>query len=400
MRQAPTSSHVRARRVRGRGRGPIRYGALVAGLVAATMLGGSPPAGAVAGPADDWKQYRYDATRSAFSSGETNLDVHDVGRLRLLWFKGPAQTNVVVEHGHVLSCASGSCYDRRIDFGQLVWRSGTRVHGVGALVAEDQLWSQGALLRVRGMQLSDGTATVSFGQPGGLAAPVAADAGRIFGSGNHGHVNAYPTRPGTTGWTSAKLLSLGVTATPGPPAVGVGRVFVAACDAVAAFRETDGRFRWYAAVPAPTGGCSQMPVVTAGRVVAATTALTALDPTSGARLWSTPGDGGPLQAPAAAYGRVFAVAPAAGTIAAYDVTDGRRLWSTPTDATGPPSIANGVVYAIGPSGLHTFDATSGEPVATLPGTFRGEVVIAEGDLLVDCTDPVRGSGICVYGVDQ
>ena len=63
-------------------------------------------------------------------------------------------------------------------------------------------------------------------------------------------------------------------------------------------------------------------------------------------------NGGPLSSPAAAYGRVYAIAPAAGTLAAYDLTNRQRLWSVPSDATGPPSVANGVVYATGPTGLH------------------------------------------------
>ena len=174
-------------------------------------------------------------------------------------------------------------------------------------------------------------------------------------------------------------------------------MFVSECAAVAAFREDNGRFRWYVQVPAPTpGGCTNMPLVVGRTVVASTTALTALDATTGSQLWSTPSDGGPLLSPAAAYGRVYAIAPAAGTLAAYDLTDGQRLWSVPSDATGPPSVANGVVYATGPTGLHAYDASTGAALATVPGTFGGEVVVAEGHVLVGCQDPALGYGVCVY----
>ena len=59
-------------------------------------------------------------------------------------------------------------------------------------------------------------------------------------------------------------------------------------------------------------------------------------------------------------------------------------------------MANGVVYAIGPSGVHAYDAGTGSELTTIAGTFSGEVVVAEGHVLVSCTDATLGRGICVY----
>src|SRR5438105_14870630 len=89
-------------------------------------------------------------------------------------------------------------------------------------------------------------------------------------------------------------------------------VFVTECAAGRRLQGGRRRFRWYVAVPEPApGGCAQMPMVVGTRVVASTTVLTALDAVTGAQLWSTPSDGGELLSPAAAYGRIYAVAPTA-----------------------------------------------------------------------------------------
>jgi outer membrane protein assembly factor BamB len=389
MRLTPTWCSVRARRI---------MAMVVLVMVAAAFAAvDTPRAGAVSGPTADWMQLRYDASRTAFNPNESALGAADLANLHRVWFKGPAQTNPVVEHGHVLTCSAGSCYNRLLDNGQLIWKVTERAGAGAVLVAADQLFARANRGSVEGMLLSDGSPTVSLHQPGGLATPVAYHAGRIFGSGNHGHVHGFSIQPGLGSWTSAKLFGMGQTGTPGPPGVGANRVFVGECGAIAAFREDNGRFRWSVPVPgsAPTA-CTQIPMVVGSTVVAATTALTALDAVTGTQLWSTPSDGGAFLAPAAGYGHVFAVAPTAGTLSAYNLADGNRLWSVATDATSPPSVANGVVYATGPSGLHAYDASTGAGLATVPGVFGGEVVVAEGHLLIGCQDPALGYGTCVY----
>ena len=97
-----------------------------------------------------------------------------------------------------------------------------------------------------------------------------------------------------------------------------------------------------------------------------------------------------------AYGRVFAVSVTGATLAAYDAVDGRRVWTSPTQGAGAPTVANGVVYVVGPTGVQAYDPSTGALLATIAGQFSGEAVLAEGSLVVACQTAAVGPGMCVY----
>ena len=145
MRRTPTTP-ARTRRA-------LMHGAVVAALASASLLGTSS-AQAVSGPTADWMQPRFDASRTAFNPDETTIGTGNVADLHRIWFKGPSQTNPVVEHGHVLTCSAGSCYNRLLDNGDLVWKAAWRAQGQTVLVADDQIFVMGGKLQLGGVRLT------------------------------------------------------------------------------------------------------------------------------------------------------------------------------------------------------------------------------------------------------
>ena len=111
-------------------------GALVCGALAPSARADDPPS-------PDWKQLAYDETHTGFNPAQTAIGADNVGQLRLIWVKGPAQTIPLVEHGHVITCSAGSCYDRLLANGALVWKTQKRAHSQATTIGQGQLFSVG-----------------------------------------------------------------------------------------------------------------------------------------------------------------------------------------------------------------------------------------------------------------
>jgi outer membrane protein assembly factor BamB len=365
----------------------------VAGVGAAAATGATTPVSA------DWKQPGFDQTHTRFNAGESTIGAASVASLTLAWAKAPDQTLPMVEHGKVLTCASGSCYSRVLATGAQQWRVGRRTHAVSTTIGADQMYVTDRLRRVGGIDLGTGQPTVAISGAYVANVPVTFDSGRVFMTGFHGHLTASDAVTGTLVWSSAKAFALGADVLSSPTVAG-SRVYASGCGVLTslliAYREDNGRYRWSAPLPGQPGECGGLPAASGAAVYVTTSAVTSIDGLTGTKLWTAAGDGGRLSDPAVAYGLVYAVSATAGTLAAYDVTTGARVWTADTSGTGSPSVANGVVYVSGPTALQAFDAATGAPLATITGDLRGDPVIADGALLINCDDPAVGVGVCVY----
>jgi outer membrane protein assembly factor BamB/subtilisin family serine protease len=133
--------------------------------------------------------------------------------------------------------------------------------------------------------------------------------------------------------------------------------------------------------------------------------------------WSAPSGGSIVfSSPVIADGRVF-VNTDQGALTAMNLTSGERLWTfeTSTGLRGAPAVADGVVYTGGgvDGGIHAVDAATGESVWTLatPGrrtiytapVVRAGVVYATTGFTPDATDTLfaidAATGSVVWSVD-
>jgi outer membrane protein assembly factor BamB len=373
------------------------FAAMVTVLVCAStaMTAGSTAGASVDQPSKDWKQYRHDAAHTGFNQAEDLIGASNVAGLSLRWSKGPGQSVPQVEHGHILSCAADTCFNRMLTNGALIWTYGQGTRTVSTTIGADSLFVMGSLHQVASLGLATGTPGIGFGVPGGFHTPATVDHARVYVTGPRGHLDAYDAATGALDWRSAKEFSLAGGYSSGVTAAGLD-VYASSCGQLVALRARDGRFRWASQLPGATSNeCGGLPSAAGSQVFVTTSQVGAYDAVTGATQWTATGDGGQLSDPAVAYGRVYVVSPAGGTVVAYDTATGLRVWTSPTSGTSAPSVANGVVYVSGAAGLQAYDAASGALLTTLAGQFSGEPVISEGSLITQCTT-AGGNAVCVY----
>ena len=111
---------------------------------------------------------------------------------------------------------------------------------------------------------------------------------------------------------------------------------------------------------------SSSPAVANGRLYVASNAgqLYALDPSTGATLWSASGGGGTWNSsPVVGGGRVY-VTSYGGTVHAFSAATGSSLWTVSTDGRyiSSPTLADGRLYVASGGTAYAFDAATGATV--------------------------------------
>jgi outer membrane protein assembly factor BamB len=194
-------------------------------------------------------------------------------------------------------------------------------------------------------------------------------------------LSAYDADSGALLWTKGVLFSW-----PLAPAVANGAVYVNAGGEVYAFDALNGAQLWVS----PTRPVYGAPVVANGIVYVGgrTDRVFAFEAQTGALLWDVSVEWGSSR-PTVANGVVYIAEGSGGDLTALDATSGRRLWSAQLGGSAcfwwdpPPVVANSVVYAAsGDDHVYAYDATTGVSLWSTPtrhGICR-DLAVADGIL--------------------
>jgi outer membrane protein assembly factor BamB len=196
------------------------------------------------------------------------------------------------------------------------------------------------------------------------SSPVVAN-GVVYASTSNGMLDAFDAFTGTAKWSYAKD-----SPNAGSPAVANGVVYDLSENTLYAIDASSGTKLW--STPGPGGPYGSWVVVAAGVVYAASEfGVSAFNATTGAALWKNVSVGADA-VPAVSNGVVYTTAggqsvlgPA--SLSALDATTGKVLWSAPASyqcVASSPAVANGVVYVVGDDSsfagmLFAFNATTG-----------------------------------------
>jgi outer membrane protein assembly factor BamB len=218
---------------------------------------------------------------------------------------------------------------------------------------------------------------------------AAQDGATVLGATSDQRLVAVDAPSGRLLWTAG--LPRG-PALPPPERVGGGALPLGADSSVLLLDTATGAERWRA----PVADWPGAPLLAGGRVFAATVAgqLVALDPGSGARLWSA-GLGEPLYSGGLAHADGTVYVPTLGNaLAAVDAAEGRVRWARRVGEllAAPVSEAGALLVGTADGALAVLDPASAEELARLP---VGEAVrfspLVAGDLVYVVADADGGS---------
>jgi outer membrane protein assembly factor BamB len=211
----------------------------------------------------------------------------------------------------------------------------------------------------RGLLRDDAVGDVSAENP--AASRLQAESVRWAGPGNGPANDGRTTAAGPTGGVRTEWTHMFDRRVDASPAIVGNRAIVAAGTAVVALNLTTGEELWRAegneaSAVVPDGE---------GRVLApADDRLVGIDVSSGEELWRRSGVGDSLRAPAVDGDRAYVAAGGDGEVLAVETTGGETQWRTaiPGDwLPGRVGVGDGTVYAASPTGtLVALDAESGE----------------------------------------
>jgi outer membrane protein assembly factor BamB len=342
-------------------------------------------------PASNWPQRRYDARQSGFNPTETVLTAETVANLHQKWVLDESTSQPVVWKDS-LYVSAGPIQRIDIGTGAVVWSTdATGFYGIPA-VSYGRVYD-GAGYTMYAFDALEGTLVwgkSAFYLGDTLASATVTD-GTVFAGGydlyaNNSDFLAFDAGSGVGRWFDVRE-QRGTLYT---PAVANGIVFLDGDNGYMDAATTDGVNVW----SVWTGNYSaSSPAVVGGRVYVGNSDgnLHAYDAATGAEVWATPVGTILQSSPAVAYGTVYIGSWENQSLFALDAITGAVRWSASTGVNpGSPVVAGGVVYVGDESGVHAFDAISGQELWNAP--TPGEPVVANGMLFVG------GDQLVAYGI--
>jgi outer membrane protein assembly factor BamB len=266
---------------------------------------------------------------------------------------------------------------------------------------------------VFGLDLETGSERWTAGQPPGVALSRATAPGLVLASAQYDRLTAFSSETGAERWLAT--FQPGATCYGFGPALASGSVVYAlasercegaSAPAVAfAFDADSGAELWRTELPGTVEGLWSAPVEVDGTVAFLAFAgspgaswsdgFFGLDAATGdirwSKLFSIGGQAYSDRGPVDADGSIL-LTPLTGELVAVDPVTGAVRWSTPADTSrtsGPPLVADGVVYASGPDGLVALDAGSGASRWRDAGGAGGLEVVRAGSFLLVTHAPDR-----------
>jgi outer membrane protein assembly factor BamB len=357
--------------------------------ISRTMV--SPAAASTEILPSNWPQTRYDARQSGFNSTETVLTAATVAKLHQKWVLDGVTSQPVVWKDSVYVSAGPI---ERIDIrtGAVVWSTdASDFYGI-PVVSYGRVYD-GAAYTMYAFDALEGTMAWrkgAFYLGDTLATATVAD-GSVFAGGYDPYANnsdfiAFDAGSGGGRWFDVRE-QRGTLYT---PAVANGVVFMDGDNGYMDAVTTDGTYVW----SVWTDNYSESsPAVVGGRVYVGNSDgnVHAYDATTGAEVWATPVGAITQSSPAVAYRTVYIGSWENQSLYALDAVTGAVKWTASTGASpGSPVVAGGVVYIGDDSGVHAFDAISGQVL--WDGPTPGQPVVAHGMLFVG------GDQLVAYGI--
>ncbi len=387
------------RRFPSRGMTVLLRGWIVVGTVVAVAVGSSVVPAGGSGSGGGWPNHRSDLANTGASTTETVISPANASTLGLDWsMTGPYRSSPAVQGGVAyLSCEKAAVCAVDAASGRLLWRTtvgndyAPRMPVVsGAIVYVG--WSRPATVTA----LATSTGVVLWSSQIAVRTydvqgpPVVSD-GLVHQAVADDKIYTLDAFTGAQRWVTDVSL-------PSPPAVADGVLYVGGAKApganggsIYALRATTGQVLWKR--EAQSADRLQSPVVSGGRLYvplnngyfgAPAPSFAAFDLAACATgpcqpLWTYTSSRGFSSAPAFSGGVVYQ-AFSDGYIHALDASTGRLLWEGATVAAGqnfatpgPPTVANGLVYASGDEGKVYAWPTTGCTNAICPPIWVGDV---------------------------